>query len=184
MLRKYSGNNDGVTLIEILIVIAVSAVLVGIAGLSLSMINSANTSKSATSLKSLIDKARTVSMARGASTGAITVVQFGSDGTYVQIGSNDREKIAGGGIDAYVGQNAGTTNAEGYSIPIESTAGLTPLSSIELEFNTAGMVTKVNGADIPDPSLIYYFAFKKGDRVNAVILYPVTGKTENIAWFE
>lgn len=184
MLKKMSNNNSGITLIEILIVIGISAILVGITGLSLSMINGANTSKSATSLKSLIDKSRTVSMARGAATGAITIVQFTGEGTYVQIGTNTREKIAGNGILAYVGQNAGITNAQGFSEPIESTAGLTPLSSIELEFNTAGMVTKVDGADIANQSLIYYFAFKKGNRVDAVILYPVTGKTENLSWFE
>lgn len=182
-------NNKGVTLIEMIMVLAISVVLVVIAGFSLSLLNSANTMKSASSLKAVLSKAKTQSMAKGNVNGQITIKRL-SSGTAVVMGESTGvdDLVAGRRVESYYYFGTGNfDNATKNSKPIENLAGFTLISSdIKIQYNSAGMVTSVlmGGTDYRNDTYIYEFAFKSGKRVDAVVLYPVSGKVETLMWFE
>lgn len=189
MDMKKIFNNKGVTLIEIIMVLAISAVLIVIAGFSLSLLNGANTYKSASSLKSVLSKAKTQSMAKGNLKGQITIKRITS-GTAVVMGESTGidDMIAGRRIDTYYyfgtgNYDAGTKNSK----PIENMAAFSTLSDdVVIQYNSAGMVSSVKmaGTEYVNNTFVYEFAFKTGNRVDAVVLYPVSGKVETLMWYE
>lgn len=187
MARNVIGDNKGVTIMEMIIVLAISAVLVVIVGLSLVVVNNANTYKSATSLKAIINKSKTQSMGKGKANGRLKI-NHSIGGTEVEIGSAGSELIAGRRIEAYYYVGNGIYNAtEKKSLPVEDLTSFSDLNgTIYVEFNTAGMVSKVSigSDDYTDLTLLYEFAFKTGNRIDAVVLYPATGKTETLMWYE
>lgn len=189
MNTKKILNNKGVTLIEIMMVLAISAALLVIAGFSLSLINGANTYKAASSLKSVFSKAKTQSMAKGNTNGQLTIKRL-SSGTAVVMGSSTGvdDMIAGRRVESYyyfgTGDYDGATKS---SKPIENLAAFNKLTAdVEIQYNSAGMVTSVQmgGVDYKNDIYVYEFAFKSGKRVDAVVLYPVSGKAETLMWFE
>lgn len=182
-------NNKGVTLIEIIMVLAISVALVVIAGFSLSLLNGANTYKSASSLKAVFSKAKTQSMAKGNLKGQITIKRL-SSGTAVVMGESSGvdNLVSGRRIDSYYYFGTGNfDSATKSSKPIENLAAFTQISNdIVIQYNSAGMVTSVmmGGTDYKNDTFVYEFAFKTGNRVDAVVLYPVSGKAETLMWYE
>lgn len=170
------SNNKGVTLIEMIIAIAISVVLVGLATFTYAMVNNANTFKSASAMKVVIDKAKVQSMGKGNIKGKLYFKQA-PEGAEYKIGNGTFEVIARNSISVY------TNN--GQSGVVESISALTPISSgdMSIEFNTAGMVTNVNDEGVV-PGNVVEIAFKVGNRVDAVVLYTATGKTDTIMWYE
>lgn len=179
MKDKRFNNDKGVTLIEIIIAIAISAVLVALAGLSLSVIMGADTNKSAKALESMIVRSKSECMGK-ADKGAITISPTGS-GMKAKIGSGADESICPRRVKTYFTQLATDE-------PVESTGLMNPLgSNVVLEFGSDGSVKSVTvggGSASTAKSMMYEFAFKRGNRVDAVAVYASTGKTEYVSWFE
>ncbi|MCR4936673.1 MAG: type II secretion system GspH family protein [Lachnospiraceae bacterium] len=88
--------NKGFSLAEMLVVIAIMAILTGGAVASISIINNANVNKAAQTLDDAFSKARSNGMARGDSTYTFNLSMIGND-LYASYGGAT-EKISGGGV--------------------------------------------------------------------------------------
>lgn len=82
---KIVRNNTGFTLMEMLVVMAISAILIGMVTVTIAVVNNADASKAARALNAAIGQARTESMAKGTDAGQLTLSMV--DGAlYYQIG--------------------------------------------------------------------------------------------------
>lgn len=172
MIKKIMHNNKGVTLMEMLIVLALIAILSGLAGLSLSMINSSSVDKAAVMLNSSIEKGRYAAMAKGAAHGTINVTKAGE--TNIRIDGVKEEMLANSSVQVWFSASTAV---------VENTGAMTPFTSTDITFKSNGMVDTIFGAPA-SPARIYEIAFKKGKKVSAVVIYPATGKTKTIGWYE
>ncbi len=176
-------NNKGITLVEMMMVIAISVVLVGLAGLSLSLINNANTEKSAKALRAVIIKARNEAMARGPEAGTL-VINDSVSGLSSTVSLNSAELVGRRGMQVYYYEGTGVAGPNGNE-PVMHISAMQnfPSAGKTFKFNTAGFVTHVDGALVSGTN-IYQIAFKKSNRVDCVVLYASTGNTEFISWYE
>lgn len=182
MNNKKLLNNKGFSLVELMIVIAISAVLVGLVTITMSIVNNANSAKAAEAMAAALTNCRTLSMAKGDDKGQFNY-RFSagklaySTGESLNNGAitNNRNMKVYFGVHVNGALQGWNTGALGQ---INGAAG-------SITFNTAGMVKTINGAPA-NLGVIYVFAFKYGNnkRVDAVLLYPATGKTDTIMWYE
>ena len=171
-------NNKGVSLIEMMVVIAIIAVVGGLAVLSFSLVRNADVAKSAETLKSSLAAAKSRSMAKGDANGKLSITKDGHNTYYVSVGGGDKMVLAKGGMKVYWAE---------VSVPVESLSGFSEVGNVDYAFNTAGMLSYINDPSVAaDTSKVYEFAFRyrSSKRVSAVVLYPATGKTETRMWYE
>lgn len=147
--------NDGFSLIELIIVVAIMAVLMTMVALSIGYINSTNTKAMTNELISALDDAKLISMMKESGAGDITF--FYEDGkVYYQIGSNEKKVLTSTKIDL--------------EYRVEGAADYTKIDashSLILQFN------KSSGA-VKNATQDYYFRI--GTRV--IRLYVETGTCE------
>lgn len=79
-------NNKGMSYVELLLVLAIMAILVAVASLTIGLISRTNVNRGAEKLVSAINLARSTSMARGRSDGALEITYDG-DNYYYYIGN-------------------------------------------------------------------------------------------------
>lgn len=139
-------NNKGISLFEIIIVLAVMAIMTAIAALSYKMVDQANVSKAANTLQTAIDSARVTSMAKGTTAGTLHIEIIGGN-TYYYIGDVATQKTL-------ICKNNITTTLPGGA------------SVYNVTFNTAGMAT--SGAA--------NFRFKNGKKICDIALSRLSGK--------
>lgn len=94
-VHRFLKNNKGFSLAEMLVVIAIMAILTGGAVASISIVNNANVNKAAKALDDAFSKARSNGMARGSSY-TFELSMIGND-LYANSGGST-EKISGGGV--------------------------------------------------------------------------------------
>lgn len=171
MTKRFIHNNKGVTLMELLIVLALIAVLSGLAGLSLSLINSSSVDKASTMLNASIEKGRYAAMAKGGNDHGVVNISV-SGGSYVDIDSIREEMLANSSVSVFWSDYL-----------IESTSGMNSFSGTSIKYNSNGMIKEIFGGPA-NYSKVYQIAFKKGKKVSAVVIYPATGKSETKGWYE
>lgn len=175
-------NNKGVSVVEMLVVIGIIAIITSLAVISFSLVKNADVAKSADSFKASLTTARSRSMAKGDINGRLTFTRNGNVFSSTVGGSGDATILAKGGMKMYVAVKNPATDV------LESMAGFAEVSGTSAYyFNTAGMLSYINDpANVADLGKVYMFAFRynSNKRVSAVILYPATGKTETVMWYE
>lgn len=164
-MRKTISNNRGFSLVELLIVVAISAILLGLATISYNIVYNANVEGAANRLEAVFNKARTTSMAKGQEKGKLTLKM--ADG-YMRacIGDDTQGDVIC--IDTQT-INCETTNA-GLSdtVPTTDFTGLT--ETVVFYFNSDGSINKTTS------STYNRFVFTKGNRHCQFYFYPETGK--------
>ena len=143
-------NNKGYTLIEMIVTIAIMAVVMVVMGYSLSILTNSRAKGCADDLYTAIQSARTEAMAKE---GEISlIITAPTDGIYVKLNTGDETKIGGNRITV-------TTNT-GDLVPGGSNA------SYEIKFD------KRSGAFADE----YGSIFIKGSTTYELKLYKLTGK--------
>lgn len=84
-------SNKGISYIELILVIGISAMLVGLASLSIGIISRNNAEKAATKLEAAFSHAQALSMAKGQTNGSLTITSDGSS-YYYYYGTDDSAK--------------------------------------------------------------------------------------------
>jgi len=154
--------NRGLSLIEILIAISVFSVLVGLTGLSVSMIKRANFKKAAEKVQRAVVTARTKCMAKGPVKGAILFNTRPNGQVVVKDTDASETFICNGSFKV--------SFVPGYSLPDDGIA----VAGDILQFNTSGAIKYSDGSDTGGKFII---KSNDGSLRAEVIIYPVTGKT-------
>lgn len=180
-------NNRGATLIELLIVIAIIAVLAGIAVAGYTVIQSGNVSKSALTTKGVIEEARTSTMSVSATewsariakrSGAFNVwidkiaMERDEFGVESSVNTEYSKSELGSNVDIYLVYNAGG---------IENEVKLEDTDAMKIVFDqTSGSVEGIWISGTPyDPSdSMAKIKFVSGSNEASVKLYYVSGKVE------
>ena len=166
---RHKKRNAGFTLVELIIVLAVSAILLSILLISYNVVNNANVQKSARRLDTIIRVARTRTMAKGLEAGKLTLYEDHGK-IYAALGTDpdkiQTELICNSGVTmtALQCQTDYTVTAGGIDIPA---AGLT------IQFSTNG--TLQNFTDTPPYNK---FILTRGNKRFEVIVYTETGTVD------
>lgn len=166
--------NKGFSLVEILVVIAIMAVMVSAVALSYNIIDKANVAKAARTYDTAIDTARNMSMAKGPDAGVLILSMSGGK-LYYQIGeTSEKKEICGPMISVtvmidspYSSRSGGIAMADG--------------AEYRLYFNSAG--TLYLGYTGGTCTNVTKLIFSRGDRHIEVILYKETGKHTTNFWY-
>ncbi len=164
------GRNKGFTLVEMMVVIAIAALLTVAAGFSYSIVSNADVRKAAETLATSIREARTVCMSNGMEAGTICIYKENGS-LYAQIGGVDGEitKICNSLVDVevmytndYTVQTGGNLMADG--------------DKTELAFTASGVLkTAGYGVDVfPNNK----FFLTRGKKKYEVFVYIETGKIQ------
>ncbi|MBO6297259.1 MAG: type II secretion system protein [Lachnospiraceae bacterium] len=163
-------NNKGFTLVEMMIVLGISAIVLTIVLFSYNVINNANVQKSARRLENVIRIARTRCMTKGTKLGELKLYE--QNGNIYAVIGNDAlpELICNSGVTmksaaiADYGIKPEVIEASAVSIP--------PYPGISLKFNSSGTVQTYAGT----PNNV--FLLHNGGRNYEVLVYSETGSIE------
>ncbi|MBR5421329.1 MAG: prepilin-type N-terminal cleavage/methylation domain-containing protein [Lachnospiraceae bacterium] len=168
-IKKSLKNNKGFTLVEMLIVLGISAIILAILTYSYSVVSNADVEKASNRLESVLRSARVNAMSRGQAHG---VVHFVSEGgtIYAEIGngtsSQKKELICSSSITF---TPKFTTDYATEAEPVD--AGTMGWNTV---FNGNGKL-RLQGVTKTNSNL---FRLKHGDKEIKVIVYAETGAIE------
>ena len=157
----------GFTLVETIVVIAISAILLTLFIISMNVVTNANVQDAARRLESAIRTSRTQCMARGVAEGALKIEREGGK-VYATVGaSGSRTLICNSNVRmyGYLTTSYGTRPAPGDAELVDGTyyVAFTGMGRPKLS-GTTGESTTLNK-----------FVFQKGNRSFEVIVYNETG---------
>ena len=162
-------NNKGFSYVEVLLVIAIMAILITMISITMGLLSSTNVNRGAEKLSSSLDRARNVAMAKGTSRGTIEITSDG-DKCYCFVGSSsssnkleEREQLSASPV--VIGYFE-TGNSD--MITVSPT---TPLV-IKYDQSTGTFLALSNG------NYCERIVFTNGDATAEIVLYPATGKSE------
>lgn len=166
-------NNKGFTLLELIIVLTISAIMVLFLGLTLGMINGANVNKAAKSAEHALVQGRTQSMAKGSANNMVYIWEVNGD-TYIKTGVNgEKELLCDDRIETYFVKYVATSGVAARTRV--NNLSVNETTSLCFAFNNIGAINKAD-------STIYQFnqyngiLFKRGNRETVVYIFPETGK--------
>ena len=166
----YDGirNNKGVTIIEMIVVLAIIAILSGLIGLTYQYIHNANVQRAGENLAAALKAARTTTMAKGTENGKLNIIVEGGKMYYTIGDSIEKEEICNQVMGFYI-------KPDKTDVTNTPPSGQTGDSTVTIKFTPAGMLdasTNVN-----------YIVFFKGKRAYSVLIYPETGKVEQTLFY-
>lgn len=166
-------NNKGFSYIELLIVLAIMAIMVGIMAISMGLIGRTNVNRGAEKIVNSMNRARNMAMAKGTDSGVLQIEL--SNGKYYcyagNVTSSERESIRQDLVSEPV--------SIGYYLEGDSDTlyTLTDGSYLTLNYNSS------TGAFLPmtvggTSAYCKYIVLTNGDTEAKIELYPATGKCE------
>ena len=163
-------NNKGFSYVELLLVLAIIAIMMGIMALSMSLIGRTNVNKGCDNLNSAMNQARTTSMARGRVNGQITISCEGGK-YYYYIGKpgtaeSSSEKVKFASLPVKISYTLSSDPGV-----LES---LDEGESISIKYDqSTGAFGMASVGDYVDN-----IVFSNGDKMATIKCYIPTGKTE------
>ncbi len=162
-------NNKGFSYVEFILVIAIIAILIGLAGLTIGLVSRNNITRGIEKVGSSLNQARSTAMARGSERGAIEI-SFDGKHYYCYVGdvtSSDKDNL----------------KTEFATAPVEVGYYVEGDSEFHPVTQSAPLVLKYNqstGAFLPMASgkNCKTIELRRDDKTATIVLYPATGKNE------
>lgn len=164
-------NNRGFSYVEFILVIAIMAIMVGIAALSMGLVNRANVNRGIEKVGSSLNQARNSAMAKGYVRGTFEITRVGDTYYYFVGDANSTEK------DNLKDTLISSPATVGYYVVIDGTETLIPITAtnpLVIQYNQS------TGAFRPmaDGNYCTGIVLTNGDKEAVIRLYPETGKSE------
>ncbi|MBR6255739.1 MAG: hypothetical protein IKR23_00045 [Lachnospiraceae bacterium] len=169
VFKRLKNNNKGLSVLELLLVMAITVLLLSMVLISYNLINRADVKKSARRLESAIKTARVTTMSKGTKAGTLDLVFDGGNMYAVIDGAGSRDLITGGGVTVYA-----VEKTDDYSYvpgPGEEFGG----GKITFETNGIMRMSGVDDTGADNGTTHNIFSFKKGEKVFSVTVYKETG---------
>lgn len=163
-------DNKGFSYVELILVIAIMAILVGLTALSMGLVSRTNVTRGAEKLYSSLSQARSASLAKGTQNGALTISCVGGK-YYCYVGNPSSPNF-----DELKEELVGSPVTIGYYIEGDTDMyEITPGSSITIKYDqSSGAFT--NGGNPCYSQLVLI----NGDKTASIKLHVATGKSELI----
>ncbi len=171
--KKIIMNDKGFTLLELIIVLTISAIMVLFVGLTFGMINGTNVNKAAKNCEHALVQGRVQSMAKGPIAGTAYIWDDGGD-IYIKIGdTGEKEMLCNDRITGYFVQYNHSSGSLSKKDAIASIAA-GEVNAKTFVFTNIGSINKslstLNGYN--------GILFQRGTRQTIVFIYPETGKID------
>ena len=164
MSSNKKNNNRGFSLVELIVVVAIGAILIGASILSIASISGTAAKQCARNIESILNKTRVTTM--GKDTAAIELYKDGSDGAYYY----EVTVTNGKGETTAETKKIGRSNLEiRYSTTFNNASKLDVSNPIKIEFDRS------SGAEKTDIGKIWV---KHGSTEKTITIYKETGKIE------
>lgn len=164
MSSNKKNNNRGFSLVELIVVVAIGAILIGASILSIASISGTAVKQCARNIESILNKTRVTTM--GKDTAVIELYKNGSDGAYYY----EVTVTNGKGETTAETKKIGRSNLEiRYSTTFNNASKLDVSNPIKIEFDRS------SGAEKTDISKIWV---KHGSTEKTITIYKETGKIE------
>lgn len=160
-------NNKGFSYVELILVMAIIAIMIGLMSLTIGLVSRTNVNKAAEKLHATMNQARSTSVARGTTNGTLEISYDGST-YYYYVGDPTSADKADKKVEliSAPAQIAYTVEGGTDLIPVGST--------FTLRYEQAtGAFKAISGTDYCSTVVIY-----NGDKSATIQLYPATGKCE------
>ncbi len=171
--NKHLQNNNGFTLLELIIVLAIAAIMALFIGLTLGMVNSTNVNKASKDAEHALIQGRVQTMAKGPSVNKVYIWDEGGK-TYIKVGDNgEKDLLCNEKIETYFVKYVPASGVASMARVSDSSA--TEASALYFVFNNIGALNKTE-------STIYTInnhngiMFKRGTRQTVVYILEETGK--------
>ena len=165
--EKRRLNNKGMSVIELLLFMAIAAMILVMVLVSYSVINKSSASKSMNRLVNVLRAARLDAMSKGQAAGVVRLINDGGN-IVARVGNNtDTELICGGGVIM-----TSVLSSDYTTIPAAGTASNGGIVS----FNTNGKL-RMAGADA---STVNTFLMVSGSKQYIIRVYAETGAIEGL----
>lgn len=168
MSSNKKNNNRGFSLVELIVVVAIGAILIGASILSIASISGTAAKQCARNIESILNKTRVTTM--GKDSAAIELYKDGADGAYyykvtVTNGKGETtaetKKIGRSNLEIRYSTNASTTFVDASKLDVSN--------PIKIEFDRS------SGAEKTDIGKIWV---KHGSTEKTITIYKETGKIE------
>lgn len=157
-MKKRVGKNRGFSLVELVVVIAISAILITLITFSLSLVKGADAQNTAKRLEHLIKTTRMQALTKGADEGVMTLSLEGG-AYYVTIGTGAKEFLCS--------QQSITISG---ATSVQEATNFTPISSTVIEFRTSGKM-----ATYGTETRYCKFILDSKGKDYEIVIYPETG---------
>lgn len=172
MLKK---NNKGISYVEMILVIAIMAIVTGLVSISIGLVNGTNVSRASEVTCSALQEARNSALTKGSDNGYVSFM-LRKGACYYYVGkkvtistSNDSDvnwtKICNGTVDVFFSQDAPDSDSLGNKL----TGGNVYGAKFSQSSGSLSNETNYN---------FQYITFVHGDKQTTVRIFPVSGKAE------
>ncbi len=171
-------NNKGMSYVELLLVLAIMAILIGVVSISVGLIGRTNVTRGAEKLSSTINQSRSTSMARGSNKGQIEI-SYSNGRYYYYVGDSaaaDKEEqkvefLASPGVLTY-----GPASNPGAAVTVDDNGEI-----LVIRFNQAsGSIKEFMDQEGNMYTGTIDVTLTNGDKSTTVRVYQATGKCELI----
>lgn len=170
---KKGNRNKGFSLIEFVVVMAIGAILVGLAAISVSVIHRATVTKAGNLISSTLSSARMASMAHGTDNGKFTLAQSGGIYT-VQIGDGEPKPIGNSTLELYIDPVSTAFDADGNMQGGTKTGSIIFSGPLEIEYEVSGAIKSITCGGIDVGRIVVTDSHRS--RAVEIFIYQETGK--------
>lgn len=164
-------NNKGFSYVELILVIAIMAILIGVASLSIGLVSRANINRGVEKVGSSLNQARNSAMAKGYLKGTLEITQVGDTYYYFVGDANSTNKDD---IKEVLVSSPATV---GYYIKVDGAETLIPVTEsnpLVIQYNQSTGSFRA----MADGNYCTGIVLANGDKEAVIRLYPETGKSE------
>ena len=161
-------HNEGYSYVEMLMVLAIMAIMVGMVTVSVGLVNRNTAARTSEKLETLANKARTYALTKGKNKGCLNIAEYNGD-VYAYVG----ERIPNSQTDQVKEKGSKICNGQ-YEV-IVSGKSTCPSGGAEKEVLHIGFKQSTGGIDSADGNVVV--VKKKGTtKSNSFTIYTQTGK--------
>ncbi|MCR5251209.1 MAG: GspH/FimT family protein [Lachnospiraceae bacterium] len=163
--RKKTSSNKGMSIMELLLVMAISLMILTMVVISYNVVNNANTTKAAKRLENVLKTARVAAMSRGQDAGVVKL------------------STENGRLFAYVGEGAAAAKKElicnaNVAVSVSDVEGVAPPIADTPTDGTVYVSFNTNGRIRESRTDAYYFILARGEKAYKVVVSKYTGAVE------
>lgn len=172
-------NNKGFSYVEMLMVLAIMAIMIGMVTISVGLVSRNTVSRTSEKLESLVNKARTTAMTKGSTNGYLFLAEVNGS-VYAYVGNKETIYDSGNPLPANVKKFGEKICNNGYEIRLGSSTSTSDkaVHFVGFKQSTGGMSCLIDGTALGGTTSLGFLVQKKNTPTKQSVfnVYVDTGK--------